>query len=132
MAKKQPEARMVSYGLYTPFDRESEQLPQILEFTDHVPAREGVEFGYILEIRKARGKVLTFRIDHPPFPDKSGETAPPFEGEQRIRAPEWHFFLGDTIWPPVEDKVGDWTLSTWVDGDQVASRTFHVVLNEEQ
>jgi hypothetical protein len=131
MAKKNPEVTMRSYGVYTPFDRESEELPHILEFTETVPARVGVEFGYILEIRKARGSLITFRIEHPPFTDSSGEVAPPFEGEQYVRTPEWRFFLGDTVWEPAEDKVGDWTLTTWLDGEEVARRTFELVPPEQ-
>jgi hypothetical protein len=127
MAKKNPEITMRSYGIYTPFDRESDELPHILEFTETVPARVGVEFGYILEILKARGSLITFRIEHPPFNNDSGEVAPPFEGEQYVRSPQWRFFLGDTVWEPPEDKVGDWTLTTWLDGEEVAQRTFRLV-----
>jgi hypothetical protein len=131
MASKNPEITMRSYGVYTPFDRESDELPHILEFTETVPASVGVEFGYILEIRKARGSLITFRIEHPPFPDSSGQVAPPFEGEQYVRAPEWRFFLGDTVWEPAENKVGPWTLTTWLDGEQVAQRTFDLVPPEQ-
>ena len=131
MAKKDPEVTMRSYGIYTPFDRESDELPHIVEFTTTIPARVGVEFGYILEIRKARGSRITFRIEHPPFENDSGEVAPPFEGEQYVRTPEWRFFLGDTVWEPPGDKVGTWTLTTWLDGEQVARRSFELVPPEQ-
>lgn len=127
MAKKKPEVRMVSYGLYTPFDKHSKQLPKVLDFTTEIPARLGVEFGYILEIRKARGESLRYRIEHPSFRDDNGEVVPPFEGESYVRTSDYEFFLGDTIWQPVADKVGPWTLTCWVAGEQVARKRFQIV-----
>lgn len=118
---------MRSHGIYTPFNRESDELPRIVKFTTTIPARVGIEFGYILEIRKARGSLITFRIDHPPFLDATGQVSPPFEGRQYVRAPEWRFFLGDTVWAPSEDKVGDWVLTTWLDGEKVAEKAFQLV-----
>ena len=103
--KKMPDVKMVSFGLYTPFDREGRQLPQVVEFTTDVPARLGVEFGYILQIRKVRGETLTFEINHPPFTDDSGNISPPFTGEVRITDNDYRFFLGDTLWEPLEDKL---------------------------
>ncbi|MFP4054544.1 MAG: DUF3859 domain-containing protein [Phycisphaerae bacterium] len=127
MPKKNFEVRMVSYGLYTPFEKGSRGLPHVLEFTDTVPARLGVEFGYILHIRKARGEMLEFTIEHPPFPDESGQVTPPFAGAERISASDYQFFLGDTLWEPLEDKLGDWTLTAWIGEQEVARKTFHVV-----
>jgi hypothetical protein len=126
MARKKPEVRMVSYGLYTPFEKGSKELPHVLEFTETVPARVGVEFGYILEIRKARGATLSYTIEHPPFRDEDGNVIPPFEGDQIINANDYQFFLGDTLWPPVEDKTGEWTLRTAIDGETVAEKTFNI------
>jgi hypothetical protein len=131
MSKKKPEIRMVSFGRYTPFDKQSDELPRVLEFTTEIPAEVGVEFGYILEIRKARGARLTIRIDHPPFLNEDGEVTPPFTGEQYVRTSDYSFFLGDTVWPPAEDKVGDWTLTTWLDGEQIAKKTFTLVAPDE-
>ena len=127
MSKKKPEIRMVSFGRYTPFDKQSDELPRVLEFTTEIPAEVGVEFGYILEIRKARGARLTFRIDHPPFPNETGEVTGPFTGEQYVRTSDYSFFLGDTVWPPAEDKAGDWTLTTWLDGERIGRKTFTLV-----
>ena len=126
MARKAPQARITSYGIYTPFDRTGKQLPHVLEFTTDVPAQVGTEFGYVLEITKAQGELLMFRIDHPDFPDADGEPAPPFTGQQRVRTSPYTFFLGDCIWAPAADKVGDWTLTTWIAEKQVARKTFHV------
>ena len=126
MSKKTPEIKMVSFGIYTPFKPDAEALPDVLEFTTVVPAKVGVEFGYILRIRKARGEQLQFRIDHPPFRDESGQVAPPFEGSQYVRSNDYHFFLGDTLWEPVEDKVGTWTLRTWMGGELIGEKAFEV------
>jgi hypothetical protein len=131
MSKKKPEIRMVSFGRYTPFDRRSKELPKVMEFTTQIPAELGVEFGYILQIRKARGARLTIRIDHPPFPDESGQVSPPFTGQQYVRTSDYEFFLGDTVWAPVEDKVGDWTLTTWLEEEQIATKTFQLYLPEK-
>ena len=106
MAKKNIEARILTFGIHTAFDSESKELPKILEFTTKIPARLGIEFGYVLNVRKGRGEKLRFRIEHPPFRNSSGDIAPPFEGEVYVTAPDFKFFLGDTIWEPTADKLG--------------------------
>jgi hypothetical protein len=128
MAKKKAEVRIESCGLYTPLDKGGKDLPKLVRFTDEIPCEPGVEFGYILHIRKGRGMKLTFRIDHPPFVSSDGEPAPPFTGEEYIRSNDWKFFLGDTTWEPIDDKAGDWRIRTWLDGDLVADRTLTLVL----
>lgn len=115
---------MVSYGIYDGWDRESKALPQILDFRREVPARIGIEFGYILNFKKAKGKLLSFCIEHPPFLNKHGEVAPPFTGEEYVRTNDWHFYLGDTVWEPAEDKQGTWRLITELEGQVVADETF--------
>lgn len=127
MVKKKIETRMVSYGIYSPFDKKEKQLPKILEFTTKIPARLGVEFGYILEIKKARGRWISFEIEHPPFTDDDGNISPTFTGEEFINANEYRFFLGDTFWPPLEDKTGDWILRTYLDGELLAEKKFTAV-----
>ena len=127
MARKKVDIRSVSYGIYTPFEHSGRQLPEIVEFTKQVPARLGIEFGYILDIKKARGQKLQFKIDHPPFPDSSGQVAPPFTGEVYIRSSDYRFFLGDTFWEPLSDKVGRWVLTAELDGKVVARESFLVV-----
>ncbi|MFP4354480.1 MAG: DUF3859 domain-containing protein [Phycisphaerae bacterium] len=127
MAKKNPDIRMVSFGRYTPFQKGSKEMPRILEFTTRIPGQIGTEFGYILKIRKARGMMLTFRIDHPPFLNEQGDLTPPFDGEMFVDANDYDFFLGDAVWAPAEDKQGDWTLTTWLDGEQIAEKRFTIV-----
>jgi len=119
---------MESWGLYTPLEKDSKELPKLVRFTDEIPCELGVEFGYILHIRKGRGMKLTFQIDHPPFFDSGGEVAHPFTGEEYVRSNDWKFFLGDTTWKPIADKAGDWRIRTWLDGNLVADRTLTLVL----
>lgn len=132
MAKKNPDIRMVSYGRYTPFEKGGKELPKVLEFTTQIPARLGEEFGYILNIRQGRGLTLDFTIEHPPFADGDGNIAPPFTGEMFIDSNEYRFFLGDTIWAPPEDKIGDWTLTTRLNDAEIARKTFHIVMEESE
>lgn len=127
MARSKIDCQRVSYGIYTPWDRDSKTLPKVLEFTRRIPARIDIEFGCILNIRKARGKQLSFCIDHPPFQGKNGDIAPPFTGDEYVRTNDWHFFLGDTIWAPVQDKIGTWRLTVELEGRAIADESFTVV-----
>ncbi|WP_258104682.1 DUF3859 domain-containing protein [Marinoscillum sp. MHG1-6] len=125
--KKVIEIDIVSYGLYTEWDRESSDLPKFIELTQVVEAAIGIEFGMIVEIRKARGRYLDFLIEHPPFYNDGGELEPSFRDTFRVKHNPFQFFLGDTVWEPIEDKKGDWTLSI-LDGEEVlVSKEFRVV-----
>ncbi len=126
MAKKKIEVDLYTYGLYTEWERDSKKLPKIKKITTEIPAAIGIEFGYILKIKKAKGKKITFRIDHPPFTDDEGNIRPSFEGEYYINSNDYEFFLGDTIWEPLHDKLGDWTMITWIDGLEVANKTLNL------
>ena len=53
MAKRTPVVEMTSYGIYQGWDSNSKKLPQIAEFTTKVPADEDIEFGFIVNIKKA-------------------------------------------------------------------------------
>jgi len=77
MAKQKPDVKIESCGLYTPLEKEGKELPKLVRFTDEIPCELGVEFGYILHIRKGRGMKLTFQIDHPPFTDDEGNVPRP-------------------------------------------------------
>jgi hypothetical protein len=124
MAKPKVQCKLVSYGIYDGWDRGSKSLPQITDFQRKVPARIGIEFGYILNFRKAKGKLLSYCIEHPPFLDKHGEVAAAFTGEEYVRSNDWNFYLGDTVWEPAEDKIGTWRLITELEGRTVADETF--------
>ncbi len=127
MAKRKPEVAMHSYGLYNAWDRNSKELPNLIKITDEIEAALDIEFGYILRIRNARNCKITFRIEHPPFTDASGMLAPPFDGELYVKTNDYRFFLGDTIWAPIEDKRGAWRLITWLDGEKVADKTLSLL-----
>ena len=127
MARSKIQCQRVSYGIYTLWDRDTKALPKILEFTRVIPARIDIEFGCILNFTKARGKQLSYCIDHPPFRDKQGNIAPPFTGDEYVRSNDWHFFLGDTIWAPVHDKIGPWRLTFELDGQTLADELFTVI-----
>lgn len=121
--KPLPRVDIVSYGRYTKWDRESKKIPELVELTTIVKAELGVEFGMIIEIFQAKGRFLDFRIDHPPFENEHGEIESPFEGTHQIRTNPFTFFLGDTIWEPVDDKRGNWTMSVLMDGQKLAEKT---------
>ena len=127
MARKRPTVEIHSYGLYDGWNRESKELPNLVAITDEITAELDVEFGYILRIRNARNCKITYRIEHPAFKDSSGKPAPPFDGEWYVKTNDYRFFLGDTVWSPVEDKRGEWRLITWLDGEKVADKTLLLV-----
>ncbi len=115
---------MQSWGLYTAWDRQAKTLPEIQDFTEEIPAIPGVEFGYILQIKKARGKQIHFTIEHPPFPDENGQAAPSFTGDIYVRSNDWYFFLGDTVWEPIADKCGPWRLIIELETEIISDKTF--------
>lgn len=127
MVKKKPQVTVHSYGRYDGWDRESRALPKLLKMTSEIEAAPGVEFGYILRIQNARNARITFRIEHPPFKDSAGHVVPPFTGELYVKTNDYRFFLGDSVWLPVEDKRGPWRLITWLDDQPAADRTLQLV-----
>lgn len=126
MAKKKIEVRMISWGIYTQWDRNSKELPRIQKFTQDIPATIDVEFGYILHITGAKGEQIEFVMKHPPFTDEKGKIRPDFEGSYFINSNDWKFFLGDTIWAPIEDKCGEWILITYLQGKEIARKVFTI------
>ena len=127
MKHKKPQVEIDTYGEYESWDRESKEIPRILDIKNEIKALPGTEFGYVLRIRKGKGEKLTFRIDHPPFNDDTGKIAPPFAGEHYIRTNDYKFFLGDGIWEPVEDKKGEWILTTFHHNKIIAKMAFTLV-----
>ena len=124
MAKRKPIFKMYSYGEYSKWDRNSKEIPKILNFSTEIEAVPGTEFGYVLRIKQGKGETVTFKIDHPPFTDDEGNISPPFTGEQFIRTNDFEFYLGDCIWEPVEDKLGEWELTTYYNEEVVANKIF--------
>ncbi|TCO04989.1 DUF3859 domain-containing protein [Natronoflexus pectinivorans] len=130
MPKKKPVIELYSYGIYAPWDRESKQIPKLLQITTDIPVEPEIEFGYVLKIKKAKGSSITFIMNHPPFRDDEGNVSPPFEGSEFVNSNDWSFFLGDTVWPPYEDKAGIWELITFLDGEEIARKTFKLYSSE--
>ena len=128
MAKKKVEIEMISYGLYSQWDRSSKNLPKIKKFTHTIPAILDIEFGYTLQIKGAKGQQIDFIMKHPPFCDDLGNVRPDFTGSVFVHANDFKFFLGDTIWSPIEDKCGTWELITFLEEKEVARKKFEITL----
>ncbi|WP_282038707.1 DUF3859 domain-containing protein [Saccharicrinis aurantiacus] len=126
MAKKKVSTELYSYGVYSRWDRGTKELPKLLDITDQIPLELDVEFGYVIIIKGAKGKRVKYRIDHPPFKDDQGKVEPSFTGEYFINSNDYEFFLGDTIWAPIEDKQGEWCLTTWLDGKIIAKKSLFI------
>jgi len=127
MRKRKPVFEIYSFGEFSSWDRENKEIPKILNFTTEIEAEIGTEFGYVLHIKQGKGETLTFKIDHPPFKNSSGEIAPPFEGEEFIRTNDYVFYLGDCVWEPLHDKLGEWELTTYHNGKIVTQKTFKLL-----
>lgn len=127
MSKKKVDIELYSYGEYSSWDKNSKSLPRILAISDRIEAAIGTEFGYVLKLKKAKGKLLEFRIVHPSFNDESGKPMDDFTGEVFINSNDYEFFLGDCVWEPLDDKLGVWRLITKLDGKVVADKTLHLV-----
>ena len=101
-------------------------MPQIREFTTRVEAELEVDFGLIVNIKKAKGQLLHYCIYHPDIPDEEGQVMAPFEGDEYVRSNDWDFYLGDTIWAPVSNKLGIWRMTIELAGQLVADKSFEL------
>lgn len=128
MAKRKVTWELYSYGEYSKWERTSKKLPKLLKITNQVKIQDDIEFGYVIKIKGAKGKIVKYRIDHPPFKDNNGRTEPPFKGEYFINSNDYEFFLGDTVWEPYDDKQGEWIMSTWLDGELIAQKAITLTL----
>ena len=124
MAKHKPTIRIDSYGIYRDWNSESKELPRVSEFTTDVPAIVGIEFGFVVHITKAKNQKLFYCIDHPGILDAEGKRRPPLDGTVYVKTNDWHFYLGDTIWEPIHDKVGPWHMWLKMGDKVVAEKTF--------
>ncbi|MDA0147480.1 DUF3859 domain-containing protein [Vibrio sp. LaRot3] len=136
MAKRTPIVEMTSYGIYDKWDSRAKALPKIQQFTTTVSADENVEFGFIVNIKRAKGKVIQFVIDHPGVIGKKGQLLAPFDGELHVGSNDWDFYLGDTIQllcpiDGLESNYGPWRMSIELDGKVIAEKTFQVVARDE-
>lgn len=130
MAKKKFEVEMYSFGEYSEWERNSKSIPKLLDITDVIKADVGTEFGYVLKIKKGKGKRIDFRIDHPAFKGDDGKVMPPFTGQVIINSNYYEFFLGDCVWAPASDKMGVWTMTTKIDGQLVAQKSIRLIGKE--
>ena len=126
MAKHKIVTEILSYGIHSQWDAEDKALPKIQQFTTDIPAEIDIEFGFVINIKKAKGKKMRYCIYHPDIPDDDGNVMPPFDGEEYVRSNDWDFYLGDTIWAPVDNKVGPWRMTLEIDGQLIADKTFNV------
>lgn len=127
MAKIKPEFTLVSYGIYSSWEEQSKDLPQILSFTTDVKAVLDVEFGYIINVKKGKGIKLNFFVYHPDIPDKNGAVMEPFTGDVYVKNNDWSFYLGDTIWEPIDNKLGNWRFVIEYNGKKIADKTFELI-----
>lgn len=128
MTRKKPSFEIYSYGIYSKWDKQSKQLPKLLDITSHIPITPDIEFGYVLIIKGGKGIMLKFRIDHPPMMDSNGNSLPPFEGEEYITSNDYSFFLGDTIWTPYEQMAGQWILKIGYEEKVISEKKFQLFL----
>lgn len=125
--KNLPDVEIISYGKYTRWNASSRDLPELEELTYEIKAELDVEFGMLVEIRHGKGRYLEYIIHHPPFNDASGELAPSFVGEYQVKSNPFRFFLGDTVWEPVDDKRGIWELIIKIDKQVVAQKKLTLI-----
>jgi hypothetical protein len=125
--KALPDVEIISYGKYTRWKDKSRDLPELEVLTDKIKAEMDIEFGMIVEIRHGKGRYMDYIIHHPPFLDNNGDIMPPFEGQYQIKTNPYHFFLGDTIWEPVEDKRGVWEFIIKIDQNVVARKKIELI-----
>ena len=127
MAKRKIRFRMRSFGIYTGWDAKSKDLPKIREFTTEVPAILDIEFGFIVNIEGAKNQPLEYCIYHPNIPDERGNPRPPFDGTVYVPTNDWDFYLGDTVWEPIENKIGPWRMTLELKDEIIADKTFLLV-----
>ncbi len=127
MGKKKVQVELYTWGEYSGWDRGSKKLPKVLNIADTIPVELGTEFGYVLRIKQAKGKLLEFRIIHPPCNDEHGNPCGDLVGDLYINSNDYEFFLGDCVWAPVHDKLGSWRLITEIDGKIVADKTLKLI-----
>lgn len=135
MAKHKPIIELVSYGIYSQWNEGDKALPKIREFTTQVPAKLDIEFGLVVNIKRAKNQKIRYCIYHPDIPDKNGQPMAPFDGEEYIRSNDWDFYLGDTLWDPIDNKLGNWRMTIELDNHIIAEKTFvieHEMLQDDE
>ena len=122
---------MRTFGTYTRWDSSSKELPRFTECTTRIRAEVDVEFGFVVNVKGGKNQELHYCIDHPGIRDAAGAVRPPFDGTVYIKTNDWNFYLGDTIWEPISDKLGDWRMTLELDGNLIADKTFELYLVDD-
>ena len=117
----------VNYGLFAKWSNRCSELPKFLKFTKIIPARVEAEFGYTLNIVNGKGRSVDYTVYHPDFRDSSGAVEPTFIGSVPIRKSPFRVYIGDTLWEPISDKVGEWRFVAKIDGEVVEDMSFEIV-----
>lgn len=128
MAKKRKslQVKMESYGLYAKWSNRCKELPKFLKFTTDFPLRVESEFGFVLHIKGGKGLFVDYVVEHPPIRDEDGRIMPTFTGKIPIRDNDFRVYVGDTLWEPLEDKVGLWRVVAKIDGTTYGDKSFTV------
>lgn len=132
MAKASPQFTIENFGIYKGWQDNGKTLPLLKNCTCFVPAQVDTEFGLIIRVQKGKGEKIKWTIQHPNICNNKGQVMPPFSGEQYIRNNNWQFYLGDSIWLPEEDKVGEWHMFIEHNNQVIASKTFDVSIDCEE
>lgn len=130
MTKRKISWELYSYGIYSPWNKSSREIPKLLDITTLIPIQQDMEFGYLLKIKGAKGKTIEFIIEHPPMIDENSNTMPPFEGTCFIDSNDYEFFLGDTVWEPYAQMAGNWRLITKLEGKTIADKKLTLIIKE--
>lgn len=127
MPRRKPEISIANYGWYSKWDKRSRNLPKLIKYTTTIEAVDGNEFGIVLNVDNLKGKVLDFIIKHPPLLDDDGNLLPFFKGKLYVKTNHTQFFVGDGIWLPIDDKIGEWEVVILYDNKVAVSKKFNIV-----
>lgn len=127
MPKRKPAVSITNYGRYTTWNKTSRELPKLIEYTQIIDAVDGNEFGIVIEVKNLKGKILEFVIKHPPIKNELGNLLPQFKGQLHVRSHNTQFFVGDGIWLPVADKIGEWEVLVYLNGKLCVSKKFNII-----
>ena len=127
MKNKIYKTKITRKGLFSKWSNRCKELPRFLKYTDTIPCRVEAEFGYILEITKGKGKRVNYIVKHPNFRDEFGNIEENFSGEILVKKDSFKIYLGDTIWEPINDKIGVWRFIAKIDNEVVADESFNIV-----
>ena len=84
----------------------------------------------MVNVKRCKNQQLRYCIDHPGILDAEGVRRPPFDGIVYVKTNDWDFYLGDTIWDPISDKLGSWRMTLELAGKVIAEKTFELYLDD--